>query len=147
MTQKEKSSRKIRTDDLDEFGSSPFSSLRTDGLPEANKSNSEKVFSLHKSGRIAKKKVPAPVEKIGSGQRLEIRREKSGRGGKTVTTVCGFPRTTSILQKNQMLSKLKKSIGTGGTWNGEIMELQGDRREDLLDWLTAIGYKPILAGG
>ena len=38
-------------------------------------------------------------------------------------------------------------MGTGGTWNENTMELQGDKRREVMKWLGMIGYQPILAGG
>jgi translation initiation factor 1 (eIF-1/SUI1) len=42
---------------------------------------------------------------------------------------------------------MKVSLGTGGTWNEQVMELQGDRREEVMNWLSKVGFKPVLAGG
>ena len=112
-----------------EFGSSPFSSLDSNGLPEATpKSVSTKTEKF-------KNVVP-----IGKGERLEIRREKSGRGGKTVTTIKGFPVRINQKERTKLLKILKSSLGTGGTWNASTMELQGDRREDVFCWFKNAGF-------
>ena len=42
---------------------------------------------------------------------------------------------------------MKASLGTGGTWSGDEMELQGDRRAEVLEWMRAMGFRPVLAGG
>jgi translation initiation factor 1 len=84
---------------------------------------------------------------LGKGVRLEIRREKSGRGGKTVTTVRGIPPGLGKEKKDKLLKRMKSSLGTGGTWAGLDMELQGDRRAEALEWLRAMGFRPVLAGG
>lgn len=124
------------TSDFGEFGSSPFSSLDSNGLPKAApKSASTKTEKF-------KNVVP-----IGKGERLEIRREKSGRGGKTVTTIKGFPVRINQNEKAKLLKTLKSSLGTGGTWNASTMELQGDRREDVFCWFKNAGFAPVLAGG
>jgi translation initiation factor 1 (eIF-1/SUI1) len=62
------------------LGDSPFSLLNAQGLPDAPPQN------------IQAKEIKIKKDVcLGRGERLEIRREKSGRGGKTVTTVQGFP--------------------------------------------------------
>ena len=86
-------------------------------------------------------------ERIGRGDRLEVRREKSGRGGKAVTTVAGFPAGINMPMRASLRKRMKTKLGTGGTWDGDCMELQGDKRQEVVSWLSALGFKPILAGG
>ena len=49
--------------------------------------------------------------------------------------------------QSRLQKKMKVSMGTGGTWNENTMELQGDKRREVMKWLGMIGYQPILAGG
>lgn len=118
----------------EDFGDAPFSDLRLDGLPEVSNPpvNAVKVKQ---------------EERIGMGERLEVRREKSGRGGKTVTTIAGFPARVNAPMRTSMLKKIKTRLGTGGTWDKDCMELQGDKRTEVVPWLSALGFKPVLAGG
>ena len=46
-----------------------------------------------------------------------------------------------------MLRELKTRLGTGGGWHNDQIEIQGDQRESICQWLTALGFKPVLAGG
>ena len=124
------------TTDAGVFGLSPFTSLDSNGLPEA--------IQKPALPKTAKFKNVGP---IGKGERLEIRREKSGRGGKTVTTIKGFPSHIDQKERTKLLKTLKSTLGTGGTWNTSIMELQGDRREDVFCWFKNAGFAPVLAGG
>jgi len=137
MSRKERSSKKISTAPHNEFGSNPFASLDGQGLPEA----------LPEPEREIKVSVKEEESNLGKGVRLEIRREKSGRGGKTVTTVRGIPPGLGKEKKDKLLKRIKSSLGTGGTWAGQDMELQGDRRSEVLEWLRAMGFQPVLAGG
>jgi len=57
---------------------SPFASLSSDGLPPSGVEPSSKPDPNQ------------PESTPGKGQRIEIRREKAGRCGKTVTTLNGF---------------------------------------------------------
>ena len=122
--------------DKGDFSVSPFETINLSGLPSAPQPPS--------SGKI---KSNQKKLLFGNGERLEIRREKSGRGGKTVTTINGFPSHLGKDKKEKMLKVLKSTLGTGGTWASSTMELQGDRRDDVYYWLKDEGFKPILAGG
>ena len=137
MSRKHKVSTRIPTGASSDFGSNPFASLDGQGLPEA----------LPEPQSEIKVSVKQEESNLGKGVRLEIRREKSGRGGKTVTTVRGIPPTFGKEKKNKLLKRMKSSLGTGGTWAGQDMELQGDRRAEALEWLRAMGFRPVLAGG
>ena len=72
----------LPTESVEEFGSNPFGELSCNGLISLSSESIE--------GKKAKSTI-SKEEKLGRGERLEVRREKSGRGGKTVTTVRGFP--------------------------------------------------------
>lgn len=129
---------RLPTESVGEFGSNPFTDLNVDGLGSFPSKLNETTDS--------KLKVSLS-EKFGRGERLEVRREKSGRGGKTVTTVRGFPARISQDEFKHMLKGLKSRLGTGGGWRNDQIEFQGDQREDVCEWLFAMGFKPVLAGG
>ena len=71
-----------------------------------------------------------------------IKREKKGRRGKTVTTVSGIGNDPRQLQK-----KLQQLCGAGGTYKNGIIEIQGDHRAKIREYLQKIGYTAKLAGG
>ena len=138
MPEVSKKKQRLPTESNEEFGSNPFGELDSTGLDS---------IPL-KSGEGAEPKIKVSVsEKLGRGERLEVRREKSGRGGKTVTTVRGFPSYISQDDFGRILKGLKSRLGTGGGWRDNQMEIQGDQREVVCDWLTAMGFRPVLAGG
>lgn len=137
MSRRDRGEKKISIDTDLAFGSNPFSSLDGSGLPEA----------LPKSTREVKVLVKIEDQSLGNGERLEVRREKSGRGGKTVTTIRGIPPGLGKDKRDRLLKSLKNSLGTGGTWSGQDMELQGDRRTEIMEWMRAMGFRPVLAGG
>lgn len=78
-------------------------------------------------------------------QVIKIRREKNGRAGKTVTTLFEFQ--ASDRQREELAKLLRKTLGTGGTVKGNVVELQGDQMAKLMAELSALGYKPKQAGG
>ncbi len=145
MKKSARTSKKLKLEKPEDFGTNPFVSLEIEGLPTTIVENRKNAPSEKMSFGV-KPETPQK-EKIGRSERLEIRREKSGRGGKTVTTIKGFPKSLAVAQRTQLLKKMKVSLGTGGTWNDLVMELQGDRREEVMKWLSKIGFKPVLAGG
>lgn len=71
-------------------------------------------------------------------QRLRVRMEKNGRGGKTVTLVTGFIGSEADLKE---LGKwLKGRCGVGGSVKeGEII-VQGDFKTRVIELLKADGY-------
>jgi translation initiation factor 1 len=68
----------------------------------------------------------------------KLRMEKKGRAGKIVTVVHGLPENTEFLK--DLSQELKRACGTGGTTDGDSIELQGDVRERVRDELTKRGY-------
>jgi translation initiation factor 1 len=76
---------------------------------------------------------------------VRVRRETQGRGGKTVTTVSGVPRSVSDLQA--LAGELKRLCGTGGTVKDYVIEIQGDHRDAIVAALEQRGFTVKLAGG
>lgn len=74
---------------------------------------------------------------------VRVFREKSGRGGKTVTVVRGLPRDALA----ETAGSLKRHCGCGGSVQGDAVEIQGDHREKVAAWLGAQGRTVKLAGG
>lgn len=71
-------------------------------------------------------------------QRLRVRIEKNGRGGKTVTLVTGFVGSEADLKE---LGKwLKGRLGVGGSAKDCEILVQGDFRQRVIDLLKADGY-------
>ena len=84
-----------------------------------------------KCGQAASEPVPArPMAKL--------RMEKKGRGGKTVTVVFGLPNNAAFLK--DLSQELKRACGTGGTATDDGVELQGELRDRVREFLTAKGF-------
>jgi translation initiation factor 1 len=129
------SSKRIPTDGGPSFGHNPFAALSSDGLPAAPASPSAEA-------------APAPVAKPAKKNRgrVDIIREKAGRGGKTVTVVRGFI-GIGLPEKEQLAKAMQKACGTGGTVKDGQIEIQGDQREQVARILTAANFRPVFAGG
>jgi translation initiation factor 1 len=76
---------------------------------------------------------------------LRISRETKGRKGKGVTLITGLALADEELK--QLCSRLKQLCGTGGTVKDGVIEIQGDHRDRLFDWLGQQGHKVKKAGG
>jgi translation initiation factor 1 len=79
-----------------------------------------------------------PSESIPARVVARLRVEKAGRGGKTVTVVYDLPRNAAFLK--ELSRALKRACGTGGTAGDGTVELQGDVRDRVRDWLAKQGY-------
>ena len=132
MSKRSKS--KISTDGADQaLVSNPFGALNTGGLP---------------SGPKPEQMRPKVVEKkMKSKGRVEVRREKAGRGGKTVTTLREFPSCIPLKELEAMTFNFKKICACGGALKGRAIEFQGDVCDRVMAEREKLGYKPVRAGG
>ena len=72
-------------------------------------------------------------------QKLHVKMERSGRGGKTVTLVEKFVGTEEDL--NALGKTLKSKCGVGGSVKDGQVIIQGDFRERIIAILKDLGYK------
>ena len=71
--------------------------------------------------------------------RIDIILERKGRAGKQATIVTGFVGDDEALKA--VASRIKSSLGVGGSARcGEIL-IQGDFRQRVLDQLLSMGFK------
>jgi len=75
----------------------------------------------------------------------KVRRETKGRKGKGVVTISGLGLDNKALK--ELAKKLKKTCGTGGSVVGEVIEVQGDKREEIKSVLEKSGFKVKFIGG
>jgi len=71
--------------------------------------------------------------------RLDIVLDRKGRKGKSATIIEGF--TIPDDEVEALAARLKRQLGTGGSARGGEILVQGDRRTDVLRFLTAEGFK------
>jgi translation initiation factor 1 len=83
------------------------------------------------SKRATEEKVPGRVI-------AKLRLEKKGRGGKTVTVVYDLPDNSGFLKG--LAQELKRACGTGGAVAENTIELQGDLRERVREFLGKKGF-------
>ncbi len=78
-------------------------------------------------------------------QRVRVRIDRKGRGGKSVTVIEGIE--ASVKEREALLKRLKAGLGTGGTVRDDSLEIQGDHREAVISSLEKMGYRPKRSGG
>lgn len=71
--------------------------------------------------------------------RLDIILDKKNRKGKAATIVAGF--TFGDDQVAEVAARLKQKLGTGGSARGGEILIQGDKRKEVLEALTKMGFK------
>lgn len=80
--------------------------------------------------------------------RVDVRREKSGRGGKTVTVIAGEGiAALAEAEREALLRQLKNQFGCGGSLQGQGLELQGNRVDQIMPVLVAMGWRAVRSGG
>lgn len=89
--------------------------------------------------------APSPIYPSATSQMARIRRERKGRGGKTVTVVGGLQHDAQTL--DTLLRKLKQICGAGGALKDGELEIQGDHRERITTALQTMGYTVKQVGG
>jgi len=112
------------------FGQNPFAALSSEGLAPG-------------PDQPAQSRSDPPRKSRG---RVDIIRQKAGRGGKTVTVVTNFV-GIGLPEKEQLARKMQKACGTGGTVKNGQIEIQGDQREAVAGILIEAGFRPVFAGG
>lgn len=121
---------KSKSGDLQNFEHSPFAGLSSAGLPP---------------GSASPPANPAEAPKKNRG-RVDIIRQKAGRGGKTVTVVTNFI-GIGLPEKEKLAKQMQKACGCGGTVKEGRIEIQGDKRNEVARILAEAGFRPVFAGG
>lgn len=94
-------------------------------------------------GRILPEK--AKVERPKGDGIARIQRQTSGRKGKGVCVITGLDLADTELKL--LAAELKKRCGCGGSVKDGTIEIQGDNRDLIKQYLEQKGFKVKLAGG
>lgn len=120
-----------------DLGQNPFGALAGMSLPAA------RPAVPGSSANPGAGKPPVAGKNRG---RVDIVRSTAGRGGKTVTVVQGFV-GIGLSEKEQLAKKIRAACGTGGTVKDGLIEIQGDKRDQVARILSEAGFRPVFAGG
>ena len=103
--------------------------------------DSERVYSTDGGRPTPRRSAPASGGPPRDGV-VRVSRTSSGRRGKTVTLVAGLPPG----DLKDVARELKRRCGSGGAVKDGNVEIQGDHRQAVADWLGQ-RYEVKLAGG
>lgn len=78
-------------------------------------------------------------------QKVIIRLDRKGRGGKSVTVIDGIQ--MPLEEMETFLKQLKGKLGTGGAIKDGSIEIQGEHRGRIIAALEKMGYRPKHSGG
>src|SRR5215510_14188778 len=112
----------------EKFSHNPFAALSGEHLPPS-------AESTHQAEQKAGDKLPGK-----SRGRVDIIRQKAGRGGKTVTVVKGFV-GIGLPEKESLARAMQKACGVGGTVKEGRIEIQGDKREEVARILAEANFR------
>jgi translation initiation factor 1 len=76
---------------------------------------------------------------------VRVGRQTKGRKGKGVTVITGVPLVGDQLKK--LATHLKQKCGCGGTVKDGTIEIQGDKRDTVIELLKSKGYAAKRSGG
>jgi len=122
-----KKNKSVDTSGGDELTHNPFAALAGADLPEAPERASDTPAD----------DAPEPSPKFDG--KVVVRREKKGRGGKTVTRVSGI----AAAHREALAGQMKKALGCGATIEDDDVVLLGSLVDRAADWLAAEGAKRI----
>ena len=128
-----KKSRKISVDDAPSFGLNLGDLLKIKKKEE----NTE-------TATIPKAKAPPQKLDFSHSEKVVLRHQRKGRGGRLVTLVSGLNFPQEGLQ--QLVKEIRRSFGCGANVEGEDLVLQGDQLEKTRMFLERKGIKRIILG-
>lgn len=120
----------------DDFKHDAFAALNVDGLPPGPATPEPSVAGAG----------PAPAAPRKNRGRVDVLRQTAHRGGKTVTVVANFV-GIGLPEKEALARAMQKACGVGGTVKEGRIEIQGDKRAEVVRILAEAGFRPVLAGG
>jgi translation initiation factor 1 len=131
MGKRNKKSKRIPTDGPSDagFGHNPFAAALGDAsAPPADPAPTQAA--------------PEAEAEVAPPARAVVRRERKGRGGKTVTVISHLDLPADALES--WCAMLRKKAGCGGAVeDGELIVLQGDQRDRVSTLLSEMGVKKV----
>lgn len=110
------------------------------------KDDSRLVYSTE--GPVPRKETPSEKKHYttvssapgGPDRKITVRVERKGRGGKAVSVIEGIRMPQK--EREALLKQIKVRLGTGGTLKGDAVEIQGDLRDAIVEFLEKAGFRP-----
>lgn len=139
-----KKKERISTDGGESLTQNPFGALS--GLGDLPAGPAETAKPEPSASTAPPEKTSKRGQKNTNRGRVDIIRQTAHRGGKAVTVMTNFP-PIEASEKKELVKKMQKSCGVGGTIKDGNIEIQGDKREEVKKILIEAGFKPVFAGG
>ncbi len=74
---------------------------------------------------------------VKSSEKIKVGTDRK-RYGKIVTVITGFGKGINV---KKIAKTLKNELACGGTYKGDMIELQGDHRKKITDLLVELGFE------
>ena len=97
------------------------------------------VYSTNPDYQFEQEEIPEQETLPAKEQKLIVKIDKKGRGGKQVTVVEGFIGKDEDLE--DLGKMLKSKCGVGGAVKEGLILVQGDQRDKITNILTTLGYR------
>ncbi|MBA2661601.1 MAG: translation initiation factor [Bradymonadaceae bacterium] len=137
MSKKNRPKDKLATDaDAKGFSHNPFAQLLGDPNAPAPKAQPEPSAA----------KTPGEPVALEAIAKIVLRRERKGRGGKTVTLVEGVD-SLGDEGLEELAKRLRKAHGVGAVVEEGTIVVQGDQGEKLERWFGDQGVKKVVRSG
>lgn len=78
-------------------------------------------------------------------KKLTVRKERKGRGGKTVTVVSGFALACAG-ELDDVASQVARALGCGASSEEQTIVIQGDQRDRVKAWFEKQGIRKVTKG-
>ncbi len=121
--------------------------LRKPANPFASLAALREALPPGEAPRVDAPATDAPIDAVAAllARRLVVRRERKGRGGKTVTLV-QFPDGADEAPLEGLAKELRKALGTAAQREDRAVAVQGDIDDRVADWLARRGATRITRG-
>ena len=123
-----------KQDQVPGSGSNPFAALR-------GKFGAGAPADSPRTPAVEREQPPAPSV---AQERITVRRERKGRGGKTVTVAEGPGLAGQDLE--QLARDTARALGSGARVEDGTVVVQGDQTERWIAWLTQRGLRGVARG-
>jgi translation initiation factor 1 len=126
-------------------GRSPARDARpTPASPSPTPRKSAKAPPSSAPAKPASASAHGDARKPTSPERVTVRQERAGRGGKTVTIADGPGLAGNDL--DSLARDISRALGLGARVEDGLIVVQGDQRERLAEWLEGRGFRGVARG-
>jgi len=124
--------------------SGPIGPAAASSSSKPGAANTKATASSAGAGQTNTQPTAASAKPAPSSQRITVRIERTGRGGKTVTIAEGPGLHGRKLKP--LAREIARGMGAGARVESSAIVVQGDQRERLVVWLAAHGFGGAVAG-